>query len=92
MTNETGVVPKAVKVLLVDDDPQIRRLLVSLLKRDGSFHVMTATSGEEALDLSRNHSEKIDMLITDFEMGSMSGIELYRYILVLLGHKRNILM
>jgi DNA-binding response OmpR family regulator len=54
--------------------------LANLLKRDGNFHVMTATSGEDALDLSRNHAEKIDVLITDFEMGSMSGVDLYRHI------------
>ena len=78
--NEIGAVSRAVNILLVDDDPQIRKLLTNLLKLDGNFHVMTASSGEEAQDLSRNHSEKIDILITDFEMGSMSGIELYRYI------------
>jgi CheY-like chemotaxis protein len=80
MPQGIGIVSKAVKVLLVDDDPQIRRLLVSLLKRNGNFHVMTAASGEEALDLWRSHSEKIDVLITDFEMGRMSGVELYRHI------------
>src|SRR5260370_22629234 len=68
------------KVLLVDDEPQIRSLLVYLLIRDGDYHVITASSGEEALNLSRNRSERIDILITDIEMGRMSGIELYRRI------------
>ena len=67
------------KVLLVDDEPQIRALLVYLLIRDGGYHVMTASSGEEALELSRNRSEKIDILITDIDMGSMNGIGLYRH-------------
>ena len=69
-----------VNVLLVDDEPQIRKLLANLLSRDQSYHVMTASSGEEALDLSRNRSEKIDILITDIDMGKMSGIELYSHI------------
>ena len=69
-----------VNVLLVDDEPQIRKLLANLLSRDQSYHVITASSGEEALDLSRNRSEKIDILITDIDMGKMSGIELYRHI------------
>jgi DNA-binding response OmpR family regulator len=68
------------EVLLVDDEPQIRRLLAKLLSRDQSYHVMTASSGEEALDLSRHRSEKIDILITDIDMGGMSGIELYTHI------------
>jgi DNA-binding response OmpR family regulator len=36
--------------------------------------------GEEALDLSRNLSDRIDILITDIDMGEMSGIELYTHI------------
>ena len=57
------------EVLLVDDDPQLRTLLAKLLSRDQSYRVMTAFCGEEALDLSRNPSEKIDILITDIDMG-----------------------
>jgi DNA-binding response OmpR family regulator len=67
-------------VLLVDDEPQLRKLLANLLSRDRSFHVMTASSGEEALALSRNRSERIDILITDIDMGGMSGIELFTHI------------
>jgi DNA-binding response OmpR family regulator len=78
--HESGVVSMVVNVLLVDDEPQIRKLLANLLSRDQSYHVMTASSGEEALGLSRHRSEKIDILITDIDMGGMSGIELYRYI------------
>ena len=72
--------PSGSTVLLVDDNPQIRTLLSKLLSRDHSYHVITASSGEEALDLSRNRSERIDILITDIDMGKMSGIELYRHI------------
>ena len=67
-------------MLLVDDNLQIRTLLSKLLSRDQSYHVITASSGEDALDLSRNRSERIDILITDIDMGKMSGIELYRHI------------
>ena len=41
---------------------------------------MTASSGEEALELSRNCHDRIDILITDIDMGGMSGIELYWHI------------
>jgi two-component system cell cycle sensor histidine kinase/response regulator CckA len=77
---ESGVVSMVVNVLLVDDEPQIRKLLANLLSRDRSYQVITASSGEEALDLSRNRSERIDILITDIDMGEMSGIELYTHI------------
>ena len=75
MSQDSGV-----NVLLVDDEPQLRKLLANLLSRDRSYHVITASSGEEALDLSRNRSERIDILITDIDMGEMSGIELYTHI------------
>jgi CheY-like chemotaxis protein len=80
MSQETGGFARSNEVLLVDDHPQIRKLLANLLSRDQNYHVTTASSGEEALDLSRNRSDKIDILITDIDMGEMSGIELYRHI------------
>lgn len=80
MPQEVDVGSRAIRVLLVDDEPQVRKFLATLLERAGTFHVMTASSGEEALDLSRNHPEEIDILITDFDMGGMNGGELYRCI------------
>jgi CheY-like chemotaxis protein len=71
---------ESTQVLLVDDEPQVRRFLAKLLSREQSYHVTTASSGEEALDLSRNRSERIDILVTDIDMGNMSRIELYRHI------------
>ena len=77
MSQESGVVAVVVNVLLVDAEPQIRKLLAHVLMKAGSYHVLTAASGEDALDLSRNRSERIDILITDIEMGGISGIQLY---------------
>ena len=80
MSNEIGIDSSAIKVLLVDDEPQIRKLLTNLLKRDGNYDVTTASSGEEALGLFRNRSEKFHIVITDFDLGRMNGTELYRHI------------
>jgi two-component system cell cycle sensor histidine kinase/response regulator CckA len=77
MSQESGVLSMVVNVLLVDDEPQIRKLLAHVLMKAGGYHVLTAASGEDALDLSRNRSERIDILITDIEMGEISGIQLY---------------
>jgi CheY-like chemotaxis protein len=65
------------EVLLVDDEPLVRKFLANLLRRDQSYHVMIASSGEEALTVSRNRSNKIDILVTEIDMARMSGIELY---------------
>ena len=73
-------VSRSINVLLVDDEPQIRKLLANLLMKDLNYHVLTASTGESALDLARQRPEKIDILITDIDMGKMSGIDLYRHI------------
>ncbi|MFV0478517.1 MAG: sigma 54-interacting transcriptional regulator [Parahaliea sp.] len=65
------------KVLLVDDDPGLLRLLTLRLEAEG-FEVLAADSGRAAqnvLDLNR-----IDLVISDLRMGDMDGLELFDYI------------
>ena len=63
-------------ILIVDDEPLICKGLSSLLQSSGLAigNLHTALSGHEALDYLR--MEEIDLLITDIQMGAMSGIEL----------------
>ena len=63
------------KILFVDDEEQIRRLLTSFLTRRG-YTVLTATDGQEALDLLE--TETPDMVITDVNMPNIDGVELTR--------------
>jgi DNA-binding response OmpR family regulator len=80
MPQENSSGSRPFQVLLVDDHPQLRHLLSDLLERDGGFHVTVASSGEEALGISRNRCDRIDILITDIDMAGMSAIELYTHI------------
>jgi DNA-binding response OmpR family regulator len=80
MLQEIAEASEPAEVLLVDDEPQLLKLLANVLGRNPSYHVTTACSGEEALDLSRNRFERFDLLVTDINMGGMSGIELYEHI------------
>ncbi len=60
------------KVLIVDDEPQIVRALVTNLKVRG-YDVETAATGEEAVELAaRSHP---DLLILDLGLPGISGIE-----------------
>jgi len=59
-------------VLLVDDDENILRALVRLLRREG-YRLLTASSGHEGLTLLQ--SNNIDLIISDQRMPEMSGIE-----------------
>ena len=62
------------RVLVVDDDPNLRRLLVLRLEKEG-FAVTDAASGEEAL--ARLAVEAPDLVITDMRMGGMDGLALF---------------
>lgn len=58
------------RVLVVDDDSNIRRMIVAALKRDG-YAFLEAPNGREALDLMR--SEHPDVVVLDLMMPILSG-------------------
>ncbi len=60
------------KVLVIDDEPQIRRALRAGLERSG-FTVMAAASGEEGLDIASTHPS--DLVILDLAMPGTDGFE-----------------
>lgn len=61
------------RVLLVDDETAIRSALRRILRQDG-YEFLTADSGEQALTLMQ--SERIDLVISDYKMPGMNGIDL----------------
>lgn len=63
-------------LLLVEDNPDIRDLIVASLGEDYTFHV--ASEGTKGLELLA--SEKIDLVITDIAMPGMNGLEMSRAI------------
>ena len=68
---------KQLKILLVDDDEMIRRILSDILSNLG-FSVVTASGGNEALDVFAGGG--IGLTLTDRNMREMDGIELTRRI------------
>jgi PAS domain S-box-containing protein len=62
-------------VLVVDDEPFICKLVMDSLQPLG-YSVMEASSGEEALQISRTTGREIDLLLTDVIMTGMNGKEL----------------
>jgi len=60
-------------ILFVDDEPQILRSITRLFM-DTEHEVITAESGEEALNILEN--EKIDVIVSDMKMPKMTGYEL----------------
>ena len=66
----------AEKTILVADDESHIVNVVSLKLRNAGFRVLTASDGQEALEVAG--AEKPDLLITDYHMPRLSGIELCR--------------
>ena len=62
------------KIIIVDDDPAIRSLLLRAFKPD--YSVCVAGSGEEAIQASRD--EKFDVGFIDMRMPGMDGLETFR--------------
>ncbi len=64
-------------ILVVDDEPQITRVLRTALAGHG-YNVRTASDGDEALEIMREW--KPELVITDLSMPNMGGLELCRRI------------
>jgi two-component system KDP operon response regulator KdpE len=65
------------RILVVDDDPQIRRVMRVTLTGQG-YEVDDAKSGEAALEKLRE--ERFDLVLLDMNMPGMSGVETCRAI------------
>lgn len=63
-------------VLIVDDDPFIRRLIATTLEDVASFELLQASDGVEALELARRDPPAIVFL--DIDMPRLNGIETCR--------------
>lgn len=61
------------KILVCDDEPHILHV-VSTKLTNGGFEVLTAADGEEALEVAGQHQP--DLIITDYQMPLLSGLEL----------------
>jgi two-component system response regulator AtoC len=74
------MLPERKQILVVDDEPNLRRVLSAQLERDG-YDIHSAEDGEEALAVLREHH--IDLVITDLRMPKLDGMELLRRVVEL---------
>ena len=61
-------------VLVVDDDPTQRRLLQAAVERAG-FACRVAPDGESGLEMARNASDGVDVMLLDLVMPGLSGMD-----------------
>lgn len=69
---------KKVKVLVVDDEQDIRKLLRIYLKKQ-NYQVLEAENGAAAVDMVRKHPD-MDLIVMDIMMPEMSGLDACRAI------------
>lgn len=74
--NEGAISPAAGKTILVADDESHILHVVSLKLRNAGFRVVTARDGQEAFEMAQQ--EHPDLVITDYHMPQLSGLELCR--------------
>jgi two-component system, cell cycle sensor histidine kinase and response regulator CckA len=73
ISNETGPPPK---ILIVEDEEVVRRVLEEILHRLG-YRVIAAADGFEALDLFSEHAAELDLVLFDMSMPRMGGDVLF---------------
>jgi len=66
------------KILITEDSPTMRSLLVSTIETLEGYEIVEAASGFEALRLLPR--EKVDLIITDINMPDINGLELISYV------------
>ncbi len=66
------------KILVADDSPTMRALIVSTLEAMDDFDLVEAANGFEALRILPR--EKVDLLITDINMPDINGLELLNFV------------
>jgi hypothetical protein len=67
--------PQRPTLLLVEDEPALRTLVVTMLEEEG-YLILQAGNGLDAIALAERHRGEIDLLLTDVVMPRMSGPEL----------------
>jgi len=67
-------------VLVIDDDPSVRSVTSTMLRRMAIPNVAVAENGDRGLALFRTTVPGFDLIICDWDMPGMNGMELYKQV------------
>ena len=74
--DELAPAAKNIRILIVDDASSMRSLLVAIVKSFGIKNISEAGDGAAALQVL--NSKNIDLIVCDWEMPKMDGLELFK--------------
>jgi len=66
------------RTVLVVEDNDMNMQLVEYLLEEGGYEIVKATSGEEALALTRSESQRPDLILMDIHLPGMDGLSVVR--------------
>ena len=80
LINTAVAMPKGNEtILVVEDSDEVRELAIDVLQMQG-YTILEARGGVEAIEIVKNYSEKIDLLLTDVIMPNMNGKQLVEHL------------
>ncbi len=68
----------SIQILVVDDSKTMRKILVKYLEQQGYNNIITSINGQDALEKLKEN--KCDLIISDFTMPKMNGLELLKHV------------
>ena len=71
---------RRLSVLVIDDDPSVRSVTSTMLRRMAIPNVAVAENGDRGLQLFRTAAPSFDLIICDWDMPGMNGMELYEQV------------
>ena len=77
LVEQSKITVRSLKVLLVDDHPEVRSTTAAVLE-DGGHDVVEADNGAEALEMLKKSDCDFDLFITDYAMPHLSGTDFLR--------------
>lgn len=78
-------------ILVVEDEPSVRKLACQILMRHG-YTVLESNDVNHAVEIARQHTRPIDLLLTDVVMPDMKGTEVFRQVCVFHPHIKALYM
>ncbi len=74
IVSKPAMMSQAALILIIDDEPTICRMLADILEGFG-YSTLTATDGQQGIDMFAQHQHDIDLVICDVAMPKMDGHE-----------------